>query len=85
MEACWILGRHEGWQGLRRWAHMLGFGGHFLTKSRYYSVTFRVLREARTVWQRTLTAGPEQSKPLEQPTVLVVNFLVRRRRLAQRR
>jgi hypothetical protein len=32
---------------------MLGFGGHFLTKSRHYSVTFRVLRQARVAWQTT--------------------------------
>jgi hypothetical protein len=54
---------------------MLGFGGHFLTKSRYYSVTFRLLREARAVWQRTITTGPEPETPAEQPTVLVLNFL----------
>jgi hypothetical protein len=39
--------------GLRRWAHMLGFGGHFLTKARRYSTTFGQLREARTVYRRT--------------------------------
>jgi hypothetical protein len=32
---------------LRRWAHCLGFGGHFLTKSRAYSTTFGSLRAAR--------------------------------------
>src|SRR5207302_8175851 len=26
-------GRSNPYQGLRRWAHMLGFGGHFLTKA----------------------------------------------------
>ena len=31
-----------------RRAHMLGYGGHFLTKSRRYSVTFGELRAART-------------------------------------
>ena len=40
IHACWILGRESGYYGLRRWAHMLGFGGHFLTKGRRYSVTF---------------------------------------------
>jgi hypothetical protein len=55
---------------------MLGFGGHFLTKSRRYSVTFRLLRETRAIWQRTQTSGPEQSTPdTKAPTVLVVNFL----------
>jgi hypothetical protein len=36
---------------LRRWAHMLGFGGHFSTKSRRYSVTLTALRRARTDWR----------------------------------
>src|SRR6185369_12829753 len=45
VEACWTLGGRSGWDSLRRWAHMLGFGGHFLTKSRRYSTTFRVLRQ----------------------------------------
>jgi hypothetical protein len=37
---------------LRRWAHMLGYGGHFLTKARRYSVTFRLLRDTRIVYRR---------------------------------
>jgi hypothetical protein len=32
---------------LRRWAHQLGFGGHWSTKSRRYSTTFTALRRAR--------------------------------------
>jgi hypothetical protein len=65
------------WRGLRRWAHMLGFGGHFLTNSHRHRVTFRLLREARTAWQRTVnTTGPEvDDQTPKQETVLVVNFL----------
>ncbi len=37
---------------LRRWAHMLGYGGHFLTKARRYSVTFRLLRDTRIAYRR---------------------------------
>ncbi|MEW2376784.1 replication initiator [Micromonospora sp. NPDC047812] len=37
---------------LRRWAHMLGFGGHFLTKARRYSVTFQLLRDTRAAFRR---------------------------------
>ncbi|MEU6128818.1 replication initiator [Saccharopolyspora sp. NPDC047091] len=41
------------WQlGYRRWAHMLGFGGHFLTKSKEYSTTFTALRGTRAEHQR---------------------------------
>jgi len=45
--AAWQLGgtRHDVW--FRAWAHMLGYGGHFLTKSRRYSVTFGQLRAVR--------------------------------------
>ncbi len=47
----WELGGGKlspGHSPLCRWAHMLGYGGHFLTKSRRYSVTFGQLRRART-------------------------------------
>jgi hypothetical protein len=37
---------------LRRWAHMLGYGGHFLTKARRYSITFRLLRDTRIAFRR---------------------------------
>jgi hypothetical protein len=61
---------------LQRWAHMLGFGGHFLTKSRRYSVTFTMLRNARIVYHRTQTSGPELgATDAGEATTLVVNFL----------
>ena len=60
---------------LRRWAHMLGFGGHFLTKSRRYSITFAMLRDQRVVFRRAQTSGPEQAGPATESTTLVVNFL----------
>lgn len=44
---------------LRRWAHMLGFGGHFLTKARRYSVTLTALRQARVTYRRHQETGPE--------------------------
>ena len=50
----WQLGgkRQTGDPRFRQWAHMLGYGGHFLTKSRRYSVTFGQLRKARTDHRR---------------------------------
>jgi hypothetical protein len=47
---CWWLGGLPDFEplGLRRWAHMLGYGGHFSTKSRLYSTTLTALRQART-------------------------------------
>ncbi len=52
--ACLKLGNHphEDFQALRRWAHMLGYRGHFATKSRRYSTTMRALRAARHDWHR---------------------------------
>jgi hypothetical protein len=49
VRAAWELGGRGELDGLRlrAWAHMLGFGGHWSTKSRRYSTTFTVLRRAR--------------------------------------
>jgi hypothetical protein len=60
----------------RAWAHMLGYGGHFLTKSRRYSVTFGQLRAARTEHRRA--ARPPDAdrdawgRPLDETVVLVL-------------
>jgi hypothetical protein len=50
----WQLGNHPDpdFQALRRWAHMLGYRGHFATKSQCYSTTMRALRAARRAWHR---------------------------------
>jgi hypothetical protein len=77
IEACWTLGQPHDWRRLRRWAHMFGFGGHFLTKSRRYSITFTILRNRRITYRRTVNGGPDCS-PGHTPgteTTLVVNFL----------
>jgi hypothetical protein len=49
VRAAWELGARPELEGLRlrAWAHMLGFRGHWSTKSRRYSTTFTVLRRAR--------------------------------------
>ncbi|QGN49246.1 plasmid replication initiator protein [Micromonospora sp. WMMC415] len=75
VDACWTLGGHRDWQQLRRWAHMLGFGGHFLTKSRRYSTTFRILRDARIIWRRTETGHEYADQPDHEDTTLIVGLL----------
>ncbi|WP_276970232.1 replication initiator [Ferrimicrobium acidiphilum] len=47
------LSKDQRYEDLRldRWAHDLGHRGHFLTKSRAYSVTFAYLRSLRQAWQ----------------------------------
>jgi hypothetical protein len=66
IDACWNIGHAQGrmcgkafYGSLRRWAHMLGFGGHFLTKARRYSVTFTALRQARVEYRRYHDTGPD--------------------------
>ncbi len=80
IHACWILGREPDYHSLRRWAHMLGFGGHFLTKGRRYSVTFGALRNVRIFYRRNDAAGPEH-EPIrtadhtEEETTLIIGGL----------
>jgi hypothetical protein len=52
VRACWELGARPSLAGLRlrKWAHMLGFGGHFSSKSRRYSTTLGALRRARVAY-----------------------------------
>ena len=52
VRACFELGSRPSLAELRlgRWAHMLGFGGHFSTKSRRYSTTLGALRRARVAY-----------------------------------
>jgi hypothetical protein len=54
VRAAWELGGRPGLEGLRlrAWAHMLGFRGHWSTKSRRYSTTFTVLRRARVAFAK---------------------------------
>jgi hypothetical protein len=53
ISACWTLGALLELEELRLrpWAHMLGFRGHYLTKSRRYSTTLGCLRQARQDWR----------------------------------
>jgi hypothetical protein len=76
VDACWTLGTPREWRRLRYWAHMLGFDGHFLTKSRRYGITFTYIRNERIAFVHTATAGPERDDQADdEPTTLVINFL----------
>lgn len=52
LHACFFLDRNPAYRNLRlkRWAHTLGVGSHFLTKSRRWSTTFGALRAARRAY-----------------------------------
>ncbi|NUR99456.1 MAG: hypothetical protein HOV67_29885 [Kribbellaceae bacterium] len=50
---------------LGKWAHMLGFRGHFSSKSRRYSVTLGRLRRARVRFQRRLATAKREGRTLD--------------------
>nr|BFF16529.1 hypothetical protein GCM10025730_00500 [Promicromonospora thailandica] len=50
---------------LAKWAHMLGFRGHFSTKSRRYSVTLGRLRAARVRFARLAAEAQRAGEPLD--------------------
>ncbi|MFB7374955.1 replication initiator [Streptomyces sp. NPDC056222] len=58
IRTAWTLGARKDLEELRlrAWAHMLGFRGHFSTKTRRYSTTLGALRTARAEWQRLQAA-----------------------------
>ncbi|SBT92437.1 hypothetical protein GA0115233_104517 [Streptomyces sp. DI166] len=61
IRTAWTLGARKSLEHLRlrAWAHMLGFRGHFSTKSRRYSTTLGALRNARAEWRRAQATADE--------------------------
>ncbi|WP_338078590.1 replication initiator [Amycolatopsis suaedae] len=91
---CWDIGanphnrdthpdEHDDWTNtygkLRRWAHMLGFGGHFTTRSRRYGPTRKALKNIRRVHQRSQQllrqSGHRTTEHLDEDTTLVIGEL----------
>ncbi|MER5471157.1 replication initiator [Streptomyces sp. NPDC002685] len=75
IRTAWTLGARKelGELRLRAWAHMLGFRGHFSTKSRRYSTTLGALRDARAEWRRAQVAVITEDEP---DTTLVLSHWV---------
>ncbi|MEU5797666.1 replication initiator protein RepSA [Streptomyces sp. NPDC047813] len=63
---------------LRDWAHMLGFRGHFSTKSRKYSTTLGALRQVRTDYratqQRAALGLPDPDDDTETTTLTLAHW-----------
>ncbi|SDD49361.1 replication initiator [Glycomyces harbinensis] len=72
MRTAWDLGGLDEYAelNLRRWAHMLGFRGHFLTKSRAWSTTLGELRNIRARFRLAETLAALE---VAEDDVLVVN------------
>ncbi|MFE7946957.1 replication initiator [Streptomyces sp. NPDC057426] len=71
IRTAWTLGARKDLEHLRlrAWAHMLGFRGHFSTKSRRYSTTLGALRDARAAWRRAQAAAATET---DQDTTFVL-------------
>jgi excisionase family DNA binding protein len=71
---CLRLGKLPGLEDLRltAWAHMLGFRGHFSTKSRAYSITLGSLRADRSQHQREQAITAELQPDLDPDSTLVL-------------
>ncbi|CAM5716881.1 Replication initiation protein OS=Streptomyces violarus OX=67380 GN=FHS41_006725 PE=4 SV=1 [Streptomyces violarus] len=65
IRTAWFLGARKDLEHLRlrAWAHMLGFRGHFSTKSRRYSTTLGALRDARADGAGHKPQQPTASSP----------------------
>ncbi|MHC5703954.1 replication initiator [Streptomyces tirandamycinicus] len=80
IRTAWTLGARKDLAELRlrAWAHMLGFRGHFSTKTRRYSTTLGALRAARAEWRRLQAAiarqngTPAPAEPDHDETTLVL-------------
>jgi hypothetical protein len=71
VHVAWQLSDHPAYEGLRRWVHMLGFRGHFASKSRRYSTTLGAIRGERRAYRQRQAA--EQARELsDEDTTLVV-------------
>ncbi|MEU3601031.1 replication initiator [Streptomyces sp. NPDC006798] len=75
IRTAWDLGHLPEFADLKlwKWAHMLGFRGHFSSKSRCYSTTLGALRDVRRAW-RTAQADAARARadhPTTDATTLV--------------
>ncbi|MFJ3105963.1 replication initiator protein RepSA [Streptomyces sp. NPDC086835] len=78
IEACWALDGDYPERLLARWSHMLGFRGHFSTKSRRYSTTLGALRQVRADYrarqERQARGLPEDLDDSEGSTLVLAHW-----------
>ncbi|WP_406355421.1 replication initiator protein RepSA [Streptomyces sp. NBC_00658] len=72
IDACFDLEPLYPDRRLRAWAHMLGFRGHFSSKSRRYSTTLGVLRQTRADYRAAQEREARGLDDAEPDTVLVL-------------
>ncbi|MFF9039558.1 replication initiator protein RepSA [Streptomyces sp. NPDC014892] len=78
IEACLDLHPLYPDRKLRDWAHMLGFRGHFSTKSRRYSTTLGALRQTRADYRaaqhRAALGLPDPDENAEETTLTLAHW-----------
>ena len=67
------LAERPGLQDLGRWVHMLGFRGHFVTKSRGYSTTLGELRAARAAYRAHQDEPPDAAQLNDDGSTVVLS------------
>ena len=67
------LRKRTGLWELGRWVHMLGFRGHFVTKSRGYSITLGELRAARAAYRARKEETPDDGEIRDDDTTPVLS------------
>ncbi|WP_327074591.1 Replication initiation protein [Kitasatospora purpeofusca] len=69
IHTAWHLATHpqHAHLRLRQWAHMLGFRGHFSTRTRHYSTTLTHLRAVRTAWRTSRSNAPARVSASAEP------------------
>jgi len=70
-ETAWALGGDAEFESyrLRRHAHGLGYGGHFLSKSQGYSTSFTALKAARAAWREAMRGGGDGGQEADRSLV----------------
>ncbi|MFJ6727511.1 replication initiator [Streptomyces sp. NPDC091281] len=70
IRTAWDLGGLPEFADLKlcKWAHMLGFRGHFSTKSRAYSTTLGALRDVRRAWRLAQAEAARTRAGIPAPT-----------------
>jgi hypothetical protein len=67
------LTKRPGLRDLGRWVHMLGFRGHFVTKSRSYSTTLGELRAARAAYRAHQDQPPDNAEVNDDDRTVVLS------------
>ncbi|MGH3630083.1 MAG: replication initiator, partial [Sciscionella sp.] len=74
VHTAWQLGEHPDYQGLHRWIHMIGFRGHFASKSRRYSTTLGAIRGERRAYRQHQAAERVSELVGEDTTIVVAHW-----------